>query len=129
MTLTRAEVAALLRQQNNIVILTHCGPDGDTLGSAALLCRALRAMGKWAWILENPEIREKYDYLVEGLTTREAVAEQLLICVDGKGLKVPIFVGLLIPLRDQIPQSLIVHVPVPVFLQAGDVLFPNVPQH
>ncbi len=82
MTLTRAEVAALLRQQNNIVILTHCGPDGDTLGSAALLCRALRAMGKWAWILENPEIREKYDYLVEGLTTREAVAEQFLICVD-----------------------------------------------
>jgi len=80
--LTRAEVADLLREQNNIVILTHCGPDGDTLGSAALLCRTLRAMGKWAWILENPEIREKYDYLVNGLTTREAVAEQFLICVD-----------------------------------------------
>ena len=80
--LTRAEVAQLLRQQNNIVILTHCGPDGDTLGSAALLCRALRAMGKWAWILENPDIREKYDYLVEGLTTKEAVDQQFLICVD-----------------------------------------------
>lgn len=80
--LTRAEVADLLQQQNNIVILTHCGPDGDTLGSAALLCRALRAMGKWAWILENPDMREKYDYLVEGLTTKEAVQEQFLICVD-----------------------------------------------
>lgn len=80
--LTRSEVTALLQQQNNIVILTHCGPDGDTLGSAALLCRTLRAMGKWAWILENPEMREVYDYLVEGLTTREAVEGQFLICVD-----------------------------------------------
>ena len=81
-SLTRLEVARLLQEQNNIVILTHCGPDGDTLGSAALLCRALRAMGKWAWILENPEIREKYDYLVDGLTTREAVEGQFLISVD-----------------------------------------------
>ena len=80
--LTRAEVAQLLREQNNIVILTHCGPDGDTLGSAALLCRTLRAMGKWAWILDNPEMREKYNYLVESLTTREAVEGQFLISVD-----------------------------------------------
>ena len=67
--LTRLEVADLLREQNNIVILTHCGPDGDTLGSAALLCRTLRAMGKWAWILENPEIRVSGIHKSEGGTT------------------------------------------------------------
>ena len=36
------ECAALLREQDNILLLTHRRPDGDTLGSAAALCHALR---------------------------------------------------------------------------------------
>ena len=38
--------AELLREQDNILILTHAHPDGDTLGSGFALCRALMALGK-----------------------------------------------------------------------------------
>ena len=40
--LTTAETAALLRNWDNILILTHIRPDGDTVGCAAGLCIALR---------------------------------------------------------------------------------------
>ena len=40
-----AEAAALLRRQDNILILTHKRPDGDTVGCAAGLCAALRNLG------------------------------------------------------------------------------------
>ena len=52
------EAAALLREQDNILILTHRRPDGDTIGCAAGLCAALRQLGKSAYLLYNPEITE-----------------------------------------------------------------------
>ena len=36
------EAAAWLNQRDHILILTHRRPDGDTVGCAAGLCRALR---------------------------------------------------------------------------------------
>ena len=54
--MTPQETAALLRQQDNILILTHRRPDGDTIGCAAALCQALRRLGKTAYLLENPDI-------------------------------------------------------------------------
>ena len=36
-----ARAAELLRAADRIVILSHSSPDGDTLGSAEALCRAL----------------------------------------------------------------------------------------
>ena len=69
--LTRAQTAEFLTKNDNYVILTHRRPDGDTLGSSALLCRGLRKMGKTAHILRNPEITEKYAHLHEGLTTEQ----------------------------------------------------------
>ena len=56
--LTTKEAAALLRQKDNILILTHRRPDGDTVGCAAALCQALRQLGKTACLLQNPEITE-----------------------------------------------------------------------
>ena len=47
-------------------------PDGDTIGSAALLCRALRSLGKCADILQNPELTPRYASLHAGLTRPEA---------------------------------------------------------
>ena len=43
--LTVTETAALLRTFDNVLILTHVRPDGDTVGCAAALCAALRALG------------------------------------------------------------------------------------
>ena len=47
------EAAALLRTFDNVLILTHIRPDGDTVGCAAALCAGLRALGKTAYLLPN----------------------------------------------------------------------------
>ncbi len=52
------QAAALLRSFDNILILTHVRPDGDTVGSAAGLCAGLRALGKTAYLLPNPELTD-----------------------------------------------------------------------
>ena len=66
--MTRIETALYLLKFDKFAIVTHRRPDGDTLGSAALLCRGLRQLGKTDYVLENPEITEKYVPLHEGLT-------------------------------------------------------------
>ena len=43
--LTVNEAAAFLLARDRFVILTHRRPDGDTVGCAAALCRALRTTG------------------------------------------------------------------------------------
>lgn len=48
------ECAKLLRQCDRILLITHRDPDGDTCGSAAALCSALRRLGKSAWLCRNP---------------------------------------------------------------------------
>ena len=80
--LTKFEAADWLHRNDRYCILTHRSPDGDTLGSAAALCRGLRAMGKTAHILENPEITEKYRSLHAGLTCTECYNGSVLISVD-----------------------------------------------
>lgn len=56
--LTVAETAALLRSFDEVLILTHVRPDGDTVGCAAALCAGLRALGKRAYLLPNPELTQ-----------------------------------------------------------------------
>ena len=80
--MTRNEAARFLLEADNIAIVTHRRPDGDTLGSAALLCRGLRQLGKTAHILENPETTEKYVSLHRGLTKAWAEEEDTVVCVD-----------------------------------------------
>lgn len=86
--LTKEQTAEYLSQNDNFAILTHRRPDGDTLGSAALLCYGLRSLGKTAYILSNPEITEKYAHLHQGLTKEQAEPGDVLVAVDiaSKGL-------------------------------------------
>ena len=56
--LTVSETAALLRAFDNVLILTHVRPDGDTVGCAAALCAGLRALGKTAYLLPNSELTD-----------------------------------------------------------------------
>ena len=81
-TLTRAETALFLMERDRYAIVTHRRPDGDTLGSAAVLCLGLRKLGKTAHILQNPEITEKYAHLHRGLTKTTPATEDTLVCVD-----------------------------------------------
>ena len=80
--LTISDTAVFLAAHDNYAILTHRRPDGDTLGSAALLCRGLQQMGKKAYILENPETTPKYAFLTEGLTRPEVGEGDTLVSVD-----------------------------------------------
>ena len=89
------ECAAFLRERDEYIIVTHRRPDGDTLGSAAGLCHALRRMGKTARLFPNPEITDTYlpyvrEYLA-GENYRYAaavavdVAEESLFCQGWTG--------------------------------------------
>lgn len=80
--MTRTEVAEFLLHHDRYVILTHRHPDGDTLGSAAALCRILRKLGKTAHVLGNPEITESLVWLMNGLTVERVTLEDTVLCVD-----------------------------------------------
>ena len=58
--MTTAEAARLLLGWDELLLLTHVRPDGDTVGSAAALCQALRDRGKTAYLLPNPELTATY---------------------------------------------------------------------
>lgn len=81
-TLSRAETADFLLQADHFAILTHSHPDGDTLGSAAALCRMLRRLGKTAHVLENSQITSRYTWLLDGLTKEKAGEGDTIVCVD-----------------------------------------------
>lgn len=77
-----AETARWLEERDNFLILTHRRPDGDTLGSAAGLCQALREAGKNAFMLENPETTGQYrPYVEEYPAVLEFVPENV-VAVD-----------------------------------------------
>ena len=76
------ETAEFLRNHDNFAILTHRRPDGDTIGSSAALCRALRKLGKTAHVIRNPEVTERFQWLHEGLTKEEAEENDTLVTVD-----------------------------------------------
>lgn len=80
--LTVQETADFLRTLDGVLILTHVRPDGDTVGCAAALCRALRALGRTAYLLENPEITETYTPYAEGLWAPEGFVPGAVVSVD-----------------------------------------------
>ncbi len=53
------QCAKELLTHENILIVTHRNPDGDTVASAAALCSALRRGGRTAWLFRNEQISEK----------------------------------------------------------------------
>ena len=70
--LTISEAAEFLRAHDDYLLLSHRRPDGDTVGSCAALCRALRAMGKRTWIYSNPQFTPKFAPYLEGLVWQQA---------------------------------------------------------
>ena len=80
--LTRSEAARWLQSHDNYLILTHKRPDGDTIGSSAVLCLGLRQLGKTAHVLRNMEVTEKYLHLHQGLTKDCPENGDTLITVD-----------------------------------------------
>ena len=80
--LTVRETADFLRTLDNVLILTHVRPDGDTVGCAAALCRALRALGKTAYMLPNPDITETYEPYAAPCWAPEDFVPAAVVSVD-----------------------------------------------
>lgn len=81
-TITITQAAEFLRAHDGYLILTHVRPDGDTIGCAAGLCRALRQAGKRACVLNNPEATELFTPYFEGLTAAEGYVPDTVVSVD-----------------------------------------------
>lgn len=73
--------AQMLREKDNILILTHAHPDGDTLGCGFALCRALLELGKKARVICADEIQKKYAYLMQDLDM-PSFDEDYVVAVD-----------------------------------------------
>ena len=61
--ITVQQAAEYLINADNILLLSHKNPDGDTVGSAGGLMFALKKMGKTCAVACNDEIPQKYDFL------------------------------------------------------------------
>lgn len=53
-----------LKKHNEVIILTHANPDGDTLGCGYALMGALREQGKRVMLLNKDRIPDKFGYMV-----------------------------------------------------------------
>lgn len=80
--MTVSEFAGELKKQDQILILTHRNPDGDTLGSAGALCLALRSFGKRAALFPNEQITEQYLPFVGDLQAAPDFAPEFIVAVD-----------------------------------------------
>ena len=80
--MTSRQAADFLTAHDGYLILTHVRPDGDTIGCAAGLCRALRQIGKTAYILENPEVTELFSNYIDGFTVGPEFTPETVVSVD-----------------------------------------------
>ena len=80
--MTIQETAAMLQTMNRVLLLTHVRPDGDTIGSAAALCQALRDMGKTAYLLPNAGTTETYQPYAEGYWGAADFEPDYVVSVD-----------------------------------------------
>lgn len=76
------QAAEFIKSSDNIHILTHQSPDGDTLGSGFALWHALRLMNKKAAVICPDGITARYAFLGEGYEEPEEFEPDTVIAVD-----------------------------------------------
>lgn len=84
--LTIEEAIERLRAANDILLLCHKNPDGDTLGSAGAMYWALKQLGKRAAVICSDPIPERYAYMELCLYT-EDFEPAYIVAVDVAGLQ------------------------------------------
>lgn len=80
------DVCGFLSSHDDYLILTHCMPDGDTLGSAYALCAGLISLGKNARVVCADHIPEKYSYFTRKVKIPE-FQHKTIISVDVADIK------------------------------------------
>lgn len=76
------QAATLLKAQDQILIITHRRPDGDTIGSGAALCHALHELGKTAHLHPNEEVHELFSPYTKGLDAPVDFSARFVVAVD-----------------------------------------------
>lgn len=66
-----SEAARFIEEHDNFLIISHANPDGDTLGCAFGLCRALQKLGKKAKNICADEISKRYDFMKKSVEKQE----------------------------------------------------------
>lgn len=84
--MTIQETAQRLLELDDILILTHRRPDGDTIGCAAALCLALRQKSKTAYVLPNEDAHGLFDPYFEGVLAPDGFVPQAVVAVDTASL-------------------------------------------
>lgn len=80
------QAVSLLRDAQDVEILSHHFPDGDTLGCAAALCHALHLLGKRARCTCADVVTEKYCFLFDEIEKQQFPA-QFVVSVDVADIK------------------------------------------
>lgn len=80
--MTISEAVKILRENDRFLIVTHIRPDGDTIGSSAALCYALRKAGKTAYLYNNPQFRDSYPWIAEPYIEPEDYEPAFFVSVD-----------------------------------------------
>ncbi|MCD8006617.1 MAG: bifunctional oligoribonuclease/PAP phosphatase NrnA [Oscillospiraceae bacterium] len=75
------EVAEILRECDNVTILTHKSPDGDCIGAGMGLCLYLRSLGKHANVVNSDGFPDRYDFMTLDYQPEE-FEEKFVISVD-----------------------------------------------
>ena len=75
------KTAKALMKLDNVEIISHRAPDGDTLGCSSALCRGLRFLGKKANVVCADAIPDKYAFLFDGIEP-QALEAQHFVTVD-----------------------------------------------
>ncbi len=73
--------AELLRAQDDIEILCHHAPDGDTVGCGFALCRVLQKMGKRAFLTVDDVIPACFGYLFP-CVEKQSFEPKFIVAVD-----------------------------------------------
>lgn len=77
-----SESVKALKEHDNILLVTHLRPDGDTLGSACALCHALRRSGKRAFLFDNDGVTENYADYVAPYLEESGFEPEYIVAVD-----------------------------------------------
>ncbi len=80
------EVVNLLTEHDNILIVSHKNPDGDTLGSGFALMHTLRAMGKTVSLFCADAVHPRYEYMRPEIFADE-FEPQFVVTVDVAGVQ------------------------------------------
>ncbi|MBQ2842193.1 MAG: DHH family phosphoesterase [Clostridia bacterium] len=80
------ETAEILQNSDNILLLCHAHPDGDTLGSATAIAHTLSAKGKKIRVECSDPIPKDFGFMFKGLANAEFEPE-LIAAIDVADIK------------------------------------------